>query len=98
MDKSTLGGITLALTGIVAGLLLEGGKITQVLQPTAAIIVFGGTIGAVMVQFPLSVVLQAFKNLIYVFLDRGDDPKKLVQELVGYAQRARKDGIVSLDS
>jgi len=51
-----------------------------------------------MVQFPLPVVLQAFKNLIHVFLDRGEDPTKLVQELVGYAQRARKDGIVSLDS
>jgi chemotaxis protein MotA len=98
VDKSTFVGIFLAVGGIVAGLLIEGGKIAQVLQPTAAIIVFGGTIGAVMVQFPLSVVLQAFKNLIHVFLDRGDDPKKLVQELVGYAQRARKDGIVSLDS
>ena len=98
MDKSTFVGIFLAIGGIVAGLLIEGGKIAQVLQPTAAMIVFGGTIGAVMVQFPLPVVLQAFKRLVHVFLDRGDDPKKLVQELVGYAQRARKDGIVSLDS
>src|SRR5271163_1240073 len=98
MDKSSFAGLVIALGGILLGLLLEGGKIAQVLQPTAAIIVFGGTIGAVMVQFPLRVVLQAFKNLIHVFLDRGDDPKKLVQELVGYAQRARKDGIVSLDS
>src|SRR5690348_1993404 len=61
-------------------------------------IVFGGTIGAVMVQFPLPVVLQAFKRLANVFLDRREDPNKLVKELVSYAQRARKDGIVSLDS
>ena len=98
MDKSTIFGIFLAIGGIVSGLLIEGGKITQVLQPTAAMIVFGGTIGAVMVQFPLGIVLQAFKRLANVFLDKADDPTKLVKELVGYAQRARKDGIVSLDS
>ena len=52
MDKSTIGGIILALAGILAGLILEGGKIAQIIQPTAAMIVFGGTIGAVMIQFP----------------------------------------------
>lgn len=98
MDKSTIGGIVLALGGILAGLLLEGGKIAQILQPTAAIIVFGGTIGAVMVQFPLPVVAQAFKGLTHVFLDRSADPKKQIQDLVRFAMRARKDGIVSLDS
>src|SRR5579862_3347416 len=98
VDKSTFAGIFLAIGGILAGLLIEGGKIAQILQPTAAMIVFGGTIGAVMVQFPLPIVLQAFKRLAHVFLDRRNDPSTLIKELVGYAQRARKDGIVSLDS
>jgi len=98
VDKSTIIGIVLAIGGIVAGLLIEGGKIAQILQPTAAMIVFGGTLGAVMVQFPISVVLQAFKRMAHVFLDKSPDPAQMVQELVGYAQRARKDGIVSLDS
>ena len=98
MDKSTITGIFLALGGILAGLLLEGGKIAQILQPTAAMIVFGGTMGAVMVQFPLSTVAQAFKGLAHVFLDRDEDPKKLIKDLVGFALRARKNGIVSLDS
>jgi chemotaxis protein MotA len=98
MDKSTIVGIFCALGGIVAGLLMEGGKIAQILQPTAAMIVFGGTLGAVLVQFPLPIVLQAFKKLAHVFLDRGEDPTVLVKELVKYAQRARISGIVSLDS
>lgn len=98
MDKSTIAGIFLAIGGIVSGLLIEGGKIAQILQPTAAMIVFGGTIGAVMVQFPLPIVLQAFKRLGHVFLDKKEEPTALIKELVGYAQRARKDGIVSLDS
>lgn len=97
MDKSTILGIILAIGGIVAGLLIEGGKIAQILQPTAAMIVLGGTLGAVMVQFPLAVVLQAFKGLTHVVLDRSEDPTKVIQQLVGFAQRARKEGIVALD-
>ncbi len=98
MDKSTLGGVFLAITGILAGLILEGGKISQILQPTAAMIVFGGTIGAVMIQFPLPVVIQAAKGLGHVFFDKNQDPSKLINDLVGYANRARKEGMVSLDA
>jgi len=98
VDKSTIGGISLALAGILAGLIIEGGRIAQILQPTAAMIVFGGTLGAVLVQFPLPIVKQAFKKLAHVFLDRNPDPTKVVQDLVGYAKQARKGGIVSLDA
>ncbi|MGB8011382.1 MAG: flagellar motor protein [Terriglobales bacterium] len=98
MDKSTFGGVLLALGGILAGLILEGGKISQLLQPTAAMIVLGGTIGAVMVQYPLATVVDAFKKLASVFFDRAEDPSALVSTLVGFAQRARKNGIVSLDA
>src|SRR5689334_11774653 len=97
VDKSTFGGIILAVAGILAGLLLEGGKLAQIIQPTAAMIVLGGTIGAVMIQFPLPIVFAAAKGLIHVFLERGQDPNGLIKELVGYANQARKDGIVSLD-
>ena len=98
MDKSTFIGLFLALGGIVAGLLLEGGKISQVLQPTAGMIVFGGTIGAVMVQFPLEVMGAAARRLIHVFLKSKINPHEVVSELVTFAQKARKNGIVSLDS
>jgi len=98
VDKSTIAGIVLAVGGILVGLLLEGGKVAQVLQPTAALIVFGGTLVAVMVQFPLATVIQAFRRLTYVFFDRAEDPGKLIQEMVLFAVRARKNGIVSLDS
>ena len=73
MDKATLGGLLLAIGGILAGLLLEGGSIAQIVQPTAAMIVFGGTIGAVMVQFPLPVVIKSFRALAGVFLDSEAD-------------------------
>jgi chemotaxis protein MotA len=98
LDKSTFVGLLIAIGGIGAGLLLEGGKVAQVLQPTAAMIVFGGTLGAVMVQFPLPLVKEAFKRVVHVVLDKNEDPKKLVSELLVYAQRARREGIISLDS
>ena len=43
MDKASIAGVLLALAGIVAGLLIEGGNLGQIIQPTAALIVFGGT-------------------------------------------------------
>jgi chemotaxis protein MotA len=97
MDKSSLAGVFLAVGGILVGLFLEGGKLTQILQPTAAMIVFGGTLGAVMLQFPLRVVLAAFQKLGRVFVDNSKNPQELIAEIVGFAHKARKDGIVSLD-
>jgi chemotaxis protein MotA len=98
VDKSSISGIVLALGGILAGLLLEGGNLRQILQPTAAMIVFGGTIGAVMLQFPLTVVLQAVRRLGSVFVNPKQNPHSIIQRLVQYAQKARREGIISLDS
>jgi len=98
VDKSTFSGILIALFGISCGLLLEGGHLAQVIQPTAALIVVGGTIGAVMVQFPLSVVFQALLQLKNVFINPPSESDALVQNLLRYAYKARKEGLLSLDS
>jgi chemotaxis protein MotA len=98
VDKSTIGGIILALTGIGIGLVLDGGKVAQVLQPTAALIVFGGTLGAVMVQFPLKIVLRAIGQLKNVFFNAEPEPDSLVKNLLQYAYKARREGILSLDA
>jgi chemotaxis protein MotA len=97
MDAGSLGGILLALAGILAGLLLEGGHIGQVVQPTAAIIVFGGTLGAVMLQFPFRTVLSAALRLARVFFHRDGGGEALLREIVAFANKARRKGIVSLD-
>lgn len=97
MDRSTFGGIVLAVAGIGVSLVLDGGHIAQVLQPTAALIVFGGTIGAVMVQFPLPVVVQAIAQLKRVFFNPQTESDALIQNLLRYAYQARKEGVLSLD-
>src|SRR5581483_10787499 len=98
VDKSSFAGMMVAVGGILLGLTLEGGRVGQILQPTAALIVFGGTLGAIMIQFPLGIVLAAGASLLRVFFEHGENPLLVVKEMVGYAQKARKAGIVSLDS
>ena len=97
LDKSTFGGIAIAFIGIGCGLVLDGGKLAQVIQPTAALIVLGGTLGAVMVQYPLPIILQAIVQLKEVFLNKAPESDALVQNLLRYALKARKEGILSLD-
>ncbi|HEX4036765.1 MAG TPA: flagellar motor protein [Acidobacteriaceae bacterium] len=98
VDKSTLGGFLVALGGVGLGLVLEGGRVSQVLQPTAALIVLGGTVGAVMVQFPVRIIVEALTQLKHVFLDAEPEPDSLIQNLLRYAFKARKEGILSLDA
>ncbi|HEY0264305.1 MAG TPA: flagellar motor protein [Granulicella sp.] len=98
MDIASIGGIVLALVGILAGMMIEGGNLAQITQPTAAMIVGGGTIGAVMLQFPLNIFLAALKSVMKVFLHKGHDGEAVLAQLVAFANKARKSGIVSLDS
>ena len=98
MDKGTLSGLLLAFAGILGGLVLDGGNVFQILQPTAALIVLGGTIGAVLVTYPLPVVKASFKRLSSVFREQTIDLEAVVREIVGYAHEARRHGIVALDA
>jgi chemotaxis protein MotA len=98
VDKGTVAGILLAIGGIVSGLLLEGGNLGQILQPTAAMIVFGGTLGAILIQFPLGVVITSFKDLANVLFVRGQNSQSVIAQLIQFANKARRQGIVSLDA
>ncbi len=98
MDKSSFMGILLAIGGILAGLILEKGNIGQILQPTAAIIVFGGTLGAIMLQFPLKTIIAAIRRLSIVFLTPKSKGEAFIKQIVAYANKARRSGVVSLDS
>ena len=96
-DLATLGGLILAIGGILGGLVMEGGKVRDVAQITAAIIVLCGTIGSVMVTTPMHTLIGAAKKLILVFMDRDQSPHAMIEEIITYAAKARKSGIVSLE-
>ncbi|MGD0616044.1 MAG: flagellar motor protein [Bryobacteraceae bacterium] len=97
-DLATIGGFAVAFGGILGGMMLEGGKLGEILQFTAGMIVVGGTFGAVMITTPLSLLFAAVKKLPLVFLERSGSTSDVVEEILGYATRARKNGIVSLES
>jgi chemotaxis protein MotA len=97
-DFATIGGIAVALSGILGGLILEKGSIQDVAQMTAAMIVMGGTLGAVLVTTPLPVFLRACKGLGGAFLEKGSSTAATIESLIRYAAMARKHGIVSLET
>lgn len=98
IDKATWAGVLVAMGGIVFGLLLEGGTMSQIVQPTAAMIVFGGTLGAILIQFPLAAVWGAFRSLASVFFQPVLKPHTIIEQLVKYANQARRKGIIALDA
>jgi chemotaxis protein MotA len=96
-DFASVAGIVVALGGILGGLLMEGGKIRDVTQFTAALIVLGGTGGAVMISLPLSVLIGGLKRFKGVFLDTKVEIFGMIEEVIGFATKARKNGLVSLE-
>ncbi|MCC6748473.1 MAG: flagellar motor protein [Deltaproteobacteria bacterium] len=98
MDLGSILGVVIAAVGIIVGMYLEGGSILQILQPTAGMIVFGGTIGACMIAFPLKTFIQSFKDLKKLIFEPKANGEELIKELVGYAHKARKDGILALEA
>src|SRR5579871_650971 len=97
-DIATVGGLLLACGGILGGLVIEGGKLTDIAQVTALMIVLGGTIGAVMVTTPLRTLIKAAKCLGTVFFEHAQEPAELIEEIIGYATKARKHSIISLEN
>ena len=97
VDLASLAGLTVALAGILGGLLIEGGKLKDVAQFTAGLIVLGGTAGAVMVSTPLPTLVGGLRRLGGVFFDSSLPLDGLLDEVIGYATQARKQGLVSLE-
>jgi len=97
LDLASLLGLVLALGGILGGLLLEGGNVKDVAQVTAAMIVLGGTLGAVMVTTPRSLLIGAARKISQVFVEKSQSSDNVIEQIISYATKARKGGIVSLE-
>lgn len=97
-DIATIGGLVLAAAGILGGLILDGGKLTDIAQVTALLIVLGGTIGAVMVTTPLHTLIRAGKCLGNVFFERKESALEVIDEIISYATKARKNSLISLET
>ena len=97
MDIATIAGIVIALGAIAGGTLLEGGHLGSLAQPTAIIIVVGGTLGAVVVQFPGSTLRRALRDIKQVFKPLPLDAAAVVHTILTLANKARREGLVSIE-
>jgi len=98
MDALSFVAIALALIAIFGGQALEGGSMRSLLQPAAFLIVTAGTAAAVLLQHPLRTVVQAGRMLRWMLWPPRTDTARAVQQIVGWAQIARRSGILALES
>lgn len=97
MDIFAVVGTFLGITFIMIGMIMEGGTIQQIMQITAAFIVFGGTAGAVVLSFPVGDLVIGVKMLQVVYFQSPPKLEPLIKEIVEYSQRARKEGVIALE-
>lgn len=98
MDLASVIGLAMAVFAILGGQALEGGSVGSLIQPTAALIVLGGTFGACLLQFPLAVALISFKSIVKAFVEPKGNNKAVIQEIIRFANKARKEGVISLEA
>ncbi len=97
MDLTSLLGPVVALGFIIVGLILEGGHVSSVIQVTAALIVFGGTLGSLMVAYPLADIIFATKQIGTWLKNPPANPDQILADIIDLAQTARKESILALE-
>jgi chemotaxis protein MotA len=97
MDILSIVGIIGAVSAILLGMTLEGGDINALVNLPAFLIVFGGTIGAALLQSPLKLVKKALKMLPWIFKPQHRNLAEQSEKIVGFAMLARKNGLLGLE-
>ncbi len=98
IDLTSLAGVPIAIGVVLLAQALDGGSARSLWQPTAALIVFGGTFGAVLVSFSLQTVVRTVRAVVEAFRGHGDAIEPLVKRLVGYAMTSRRNGVLALEA
>jgi chemotaxis protein MotA len=98
MDILSISGLFVAFGAILLGQFLEGGHIETLVNGPAVLIVAGGTLGAVMLQSPLPVFMNAIRMLRWLFLPPGHPLVRTAEELMQWSRVARKEGLLGLEA
>jgi len=98
VDITIPGGLVVALVFILVGQALEGGHAGSLVQLTALLIVGGGTLGAIIVANPISVLKTSIKMFGVAMKAHKDDSAELSKMLLDFALIARKDGVLALEA
>lgn len=98
MDIMSILGLLVGIGAIVGGNVLEGGHVSALFQSTAFLIVMGGTMGAVMVQYSLPVFVRSMRMSIWVFRPPSIDMESQISKIVNWSNISRKEGLLGLET
>ncbi len=98
MDEISIAGLAIGAIAILGGQLLEGGHIGSLVQPTALLIVLGGTLGAVLLQSPFHVFKRGMQMAKWVWFPPVIEQKQLVDQIMNWSQLSRREGLLSLEN
>ncbi|MBS1141020.1 MAG: MotA/TolQ/ExbB proton channel [Proteobacteria bacterium] len=98
MDKISLAGIAIGLFAIIGGQILEGGHVGSLVQPTALLIVLGGTLGAVLLQSPIHIFRRGMKMVKWVWVPPVIEQKRLIEQILNWSQLSRREGLLALEN
>ncbi|KAA8694753.1 flagellar motor protein [Pseudomonas syringae pv. tagetis] len=98
MDVLSLIGLILAFVAIIGGNFLEGGHLGALLNGPAALIVLGGTLGASLLQSPMSAFMRAMKIIRWIIFPPRIDLPGGVDRVIGWSMTARKEGLLGLET
>ena len=97
MDVLSLIGIIMAFVAIIGGNYLEGGHLTALANGPAALIVLGGTVGAALLQSPMSAFKRAMQIFIWILFPPRVDLPGGIDRVVNWSLIARKEGLLGLE-
>ena len=96
MDLATIIGFVAGIGFVLYGI-LSGGQFLLFINLPSVFIVVGGTLGSTLINYPLSEVLSVIKVAKNAFLHKEESPNAIIETLVGFAETARREGILSLE-
>lgn len=97
IDFLPLIGIVFAILAIVFGQFLEGGNIKTLLNAPAFLIVFGGSIGAVMIETPKKIFVNTLKIMHWVIIPPKENIDEVIKKIKIWSNIARKEGVLKLE-
>ncbi|MCC6445218.1 MAG: flagellar motor protein [Armatimonadetes bacterium] len=97
MDLATIVGMILAWGALLGSMIMEGGDPAGLINIPAAILVFGGTLGATMMCFPLQQIVGIPMIMKHAFIGKHVDPGEIIGLLVSFAEKARREGLLVLE-
>ena len=98
MDKLSVLGLLMGVVAIIGGQVMEGGHVASLSQPTALLIVLGGTLGAVMLQSPHATFMRGLRMARWVWYPPTVDYPQLIKQVSSWSQVSRREGLLALEN